>query len=210
MYKYLIWDVDGTIFDTYPAFVRAFGQTLKTFGVDEPPEEIMRLFKISRKHCLEVIVPRHELDEDALVEKYLEMYRAVPLEEQPPFPGVRRICEQVVARGGQNFIVTHRGSASLVLLLAQFEMTDLFTEQVTHDDGHPRKPDPAAFLAVIDKYSLPREQVLAVGDRALDVQAGQNAGVATCYFDAEPPPGNMTPTYAVTTYTELEALLFPS
>ena len=32
MYKYLIWDVDGTIFDTYPAFVRAFGRATQRKG----------------------------------------------------------------------------------------------------------------------------------------------------------------------------------
>jgi FMN phosphatase YigB (HAD superfamily) len=94
-----------------------------------------------------------------------------------------------------------------VQLLEANQMADLFVELLTAED-HPRKPDPAAFLTLMAHHRMSPAETLAVGDRALDIEAGQNAGVATCFFGEEIPAG-LTPNYAVTSYADLEAILFP-
>lgn len=49
---------------------------------------------------------------------------------------------------------------------------------ISHDDGFPRKPDPSAFLTLIERHHLPREETLTIGDRELDILAAQAAGVS--------------------------------
>ena len=36
MFRNIIWDVDGTLFDTYPAIVKAIKTALSDLGVDAP------------------------------------------------------------------------------------------------------------------------------------------------------------------------------
>ncbi len=45
-----------------------------------------------------------------------------------------------------------------------------------------RKPDPAAFNAIIERHGLDRDATMAIGDREIDVLAGKAAGVVTCLF----------------------------
>ena len=56
------------------------------------------------------------------------------------------------------------------------------TLKVCRDDGYPRKPDPAAFEAALAIYHLEREETLTVGDRDIDILAGQAAGLFSCFY----------------------------
>jgi phosphoglycolate phosphatase-like HAD superfamily hydrolase len=92
------------------------------------------------------------------------------------------VCEHIRRSGGQNVIVTHRGPEGTAELLAASGLTAWFSGCITRADGYPRKPDPAAFNAIIERCALARDETLAIGDREIDVLAGRAAGVLTCRF----------------------------
>lgn len=52
MYKHIIWDFDGTLFDTYPVMAKIFKEVLKEHEVEEPLEEIMKQLKVSASSAL--------------------------------------------------------------------------------------------------------------------------------------------------------------
>jgi phosphoglycolate phosphatase-like HAD superfamily hydrolase len=205
-FRYLLWDFDGTLFDTYPPLVRAIEHALADLGVTESREEIERLLGITLADCAAVLVERHSLgaeDFEARMERY---YSQATIFDKPPFPGALRVCQRVVAAGGRNFIFTHRGRASLFELLEAYGMAGLFADCLAVEDGYPRKPDPSGLITLIEKHALPRAEVLAVGDRDLDILAGQGAGVRTCLFNAQAPPG-LQPDYVIAALEELEYIL---
>lgn len=178
----IIWDVDGTLFDTYPAISRAFQAALIDLGHDAPLDRIAELARESLGHCATTLAQDYRLEQDELEAAFLRHYDAAGPEAQPPFPGVKEICEHVCRIGGQNLIVTHRGARGTAELLAASGLTQFFSGGITHADGYPRKPDPAAFNAIIDRHGLNRDETLAIGDRDIDVQAGRAAGVFTGLF----------------------------
>jgi phosphoglycolate phosphatase-like HAD superfamily hydrolase len=90
--------------------------------------------------------------------------------------------------GGRNVIVTHRGRVGTAGLLDAHGMTPLFAGWITRDNGHPRKPDPAAYEAALRDYNLSCDETLAVGDREIDILAGKAAGLPTCLFAGEGKP----------------------
>ena len=61
-------------------------------------------------------------------------------------------------------------------------MTHYFTGCLTPEDGYPKKPHPDAFEAMLKIHNLQREETMAVGDRDIDVLAGQAAGIFTRLF----------------------------
>ena len=61
-------------------------------------------------------------------------------------------------------------------------MTRFFTGCLAREDGYPKKPHPAAFEAMLKTHNLQREETMAVGDRDIDILAGQAAGIFTCLF----------------------------
>lgn len=50
MYKHIIWDFDGTLFDSYPVMVKAALTVLEEQGIYESYDKIMSLMKISFTH----------------------------------------------------------------------------------------------------------------------------------------------------------------
>lgn len=180
----IIWDVDGTLFDTYPAIAKSYHQAVTDLGGDVPLDWIMQAARVTMSHCVALLSERCQLDKAELVRKSDIYYEQIPFEEQPPFPGVVEICRYIRSNGGKNLIVTHRGRRSVDGLLAAHNMTDLFSGCITRDDGYPRKPDPAAFTATVNLHQLDLSETINVGDREIDILAGQGAGIFSCLFEA--------------------------
>ena len=203
--RHIIWDVDGTLFDTYPAISASFLNALADFGASAPLPEIESLARVEVFHCAAELAARFDLATDDLIRLFGKHYMAVPLAAQPPFPGVREVCEKIVARGGVNAIVTHRNAGTLAALLAAHDLSSLFVESIARDDGYPRKPDPAAHLAVLQHQHLDPAETLSIGDREIDILAGRAAGTRTCLFRGE--PSKVDADLAISDYTELLGLL---
>jgi phosphoglycolate phosphatase-like HAD superfamily hydrolase len=185
MIKNIIWDVDGTLFDTYPAIAGAFQEALRILGKDAGMEKILALAKQSLAHCLVTLAAEHHINEEDLDRAFGEQYEKVTYADQPPFSGALAVCEYIRSAGGKNVIVTHRGCKGTAALLETHNMASFFTGRITREDGHPRKPDPAAFLAAMQANGLRPEETLTVGDREIDVLAGKAAGIRTCLFRGE-------------------------
>ena len=196
----LIWDVDGTLFDTYPAIVQAFLQALQSFGKSASAEDVDALAKVGLSYCATVLAKRFRLEKEELEERFGDLYSAIPKAAQPPFAGVKAVCQAIVDQGGINAIVTHRGRESTETLLTVHGMRHLFVEIVAGDAGYPKKPSPAAFRAIIDKLNLDRSQTAAIGDRDIDIEAGKAAGVMTCWFRGH--PSQIEPDFVFSDYSE--------
>lgn len=205
MIRYLIWDVDGTLFDTYPAITSAFGLALRDLGATASPDRIAALARQSLRHCTSVLAEELGVAPDELVGRFRHHYATIRPEEQPPFCGVTEVCAYACSADGANFIFTHRGRDSLLALLAAHGMAGYFTDWLTGDDGYPRKPDPAGIEAIIQTYALKRGEVLAIGDRDIDILAGKAAGVRTCLFGGAVTA--VTADYSVTDFTQLHRFL---
>ncbi len=185
MYKHIIWDFDGTLFNTYPGVAHTFLKIMKEkYEKDFQYEKVLEWSKFSLKFCAENLSEDINTDKESLIESFHAEYMSngAPIEE-PPYKGAKEICDLVKERGGLNLLVTHRGEMTLKRLLEKYNMREYFKELISRDDEFPRKPDPAAFLYLIDKYNLTRENTLAVGDREIDVDAAHNAGITACYFN---------------------------
>jgi phosphoglycolate phosphatase-like HAD superfamily hydrolase len=205
MIQHLIWDVDGTLFDTYPAIARSMQAAARDLGAPVTYDEIMRLVLVTVDHCVNTLTTTYALAADQLEELFDQHYQTITPEDQPPFAGVEAVCEHIRSSGGLNLIVTHRRRAGLDRLLATHRLTAYFTDILSNDDAYPRKPDPAAFNALIEKHQLPRETTLGVGDRDIDVLAAQAAGLRAAFFGTN--PGASTPDFVFTDYAALLHLL---
>jgi phosphoglycolate phosphatase-like HAD superfamily hydrolase len=185
MFRNIIWDVDGTLFDTYPAIAKAFKTALNDLGKDALLDWIEGLARQSLSQCVSTLAGECQLNEEALGRAFGEHYGLTMPEEQPPFPGVVTVCEYICAIGGKNVIVTHRGRESTDELLAANNMDRYFAGCLARDDGYPKKPHSAALEAMLNTHNLRREETISVGDRDIDVVAGQAAGIFTCLFGLE-------------------------
>ncbi len=180
MIENLIWDFDGSLFNTYPAMVKLFRQALLRKGYVTSENEILSLMKDTLGKAVNFYLDRgvdYEFYKD-----FKKSEEELDPAEQPPFEGAREVCSVVVRNGGRNLIITHRSRKTAFKLLSHFEMTSLFSDIITRESGFKRKPDPDAFIYAIRNYRLNPKSTLSIGDRDLDVIAARDAGTKTCFF----------------------------
>jgi len=185
-FKYIIWDVDGTLFDTYPAISAAILAAVAEQGVVVERDIVTQMAMTSLGNTLPTLAKRFKLDLERLYVRYEFFLAGTPLGSQRPFPGVKELLRQVIKNGGLNLISTHRPPDSLIPLLKYHRMGSLFAEALTIHDGYPRKPNPAMFNELIKRHELNRAETLAIGDRDLDLEAGKAAGIQTALFGSAP------------------------
>ena len=119
-----------------------------------------------------------------------------------PYPGMRAFLVHVTQLGGLNYLYTHRGE-SVFKALDHEDLNRLFSDMVTSLDGFPAKPAPDALLYLISKHSLCPDDCVMVGDRVIDLEAGQNAGMHALCMD---PDGYCPPLDGVPAFRDYQAL----
>jgi len=182
--RHIIWDFDGTLFDTYPAIARSFHLALKDLGENLAESELRQMAKesLDLAHYVSMIISSFNVSEKKLMDAFRKQQAKVNPKTEYPFPQARDICLLIMKKSGKNFICTHRSRQSAFNLLETHKMRDLFCEFFSIEDGFHRKPDPEMFNVIIGKHNLILDEVLAVGDRELDVLAGKAAGMLTCLY----------------------------
>lgn len=167
----ILWDFDGTLFDTYPGYAKMIK---KVFKGEQSPEDIYSLLKVSFGHAFkELALSKEQIDEVHKLERALEP------KDFMPFPGVKKVLESAEL----NVIMTHKYREGVVDILKANNMDQYFTEIVALDDGYPRKPDPESYWYLHNKYGID----LVVGDRELDIIPGKSIGAKTCLFQSKAP-----------------------
>ncbi|MFL0248196.1 HAD-IA family hydrolase [Candidatus Clostridium stratigraminis] len=104
--------------------------------------------------------------------------------------------------GGRNFIITHRGDSTLKFL-RHYGMLNYFTEVITKKYGFKRKPDPEAFLYLIEKYNINNNTALAIGDREFEILGGKAAGIKVCLYNTNNVSFTETPDFYIESLKKL-------
>lgn len=184
----ILWDFDGTLFDTYPALVKAF---IELSEQDLDPEEVLSWLKKDSKTAFKHYGIREERRG-----KYQELYNYFSKISSRPFPHL----ENALASADQNIIVTHRDRESTILLLEKFQLKKYFVEIVSvEEDGYKRKPDTSSYEYIHKKYHID----LAVGDRELDLVPALKLGIKRAAYKNI----NIVADYYLDSYADFKAAI---
>ena len=181
MEKSFIWDLDGTLFDSYPVIGRCVWESVCLCGLTLPREELEReILQSSIYECFLRLEREYGLSNEAL---HREHHRLTALRagEIPLMDGAEKTLTELRALGGRHFVFTNRG-ATAEEILTRLGIRDYFEEVVTALSGFPRKPSGAGVDYLTEKYGLGRVHCFYVGDRLLDVDCARNAGVGAVLF----------------------------
>lgn len=179
--KTFIWDLDGTLLDSYGVIVSSLHQTLEEFGVPLESGEIRR--RATRGSVSDVVrwaAGETGRDASEIRARYSEISGGRYL-EITPMPHAAEALEECAALGAVHFVYTHRGTTTAPVL-EHLGLDRCFREVVSSLNGFPRKPAPDALLYLMEKYRLERDRTYYVGDRTLDVSCAQNAGVRSVLY----------------------------
>ena len=182
-----IWDMDGTLVDSYPAIVPATREACAEFGLDCSPAYIHeQVIRTSVGAFIEQIAEQHGLDPAPVKARFTQL-NDQRVDAIRAMPHATEALSALARSGHSSFVYTHRG-ASCRTILENTGLLPYFTEVITALDGFPRKPAPDAILYLMEKYQLSPSECYYVGDRSLDIEAAENAGIGSIlYLDPESP-----------------------
>lgn len=176
-----IWDLDGTLLDSYEAILAGLEETFSQFKIPYNKERVRSyILKYSVQDLLQEVAEERGLD---LAE--LNQVRAQSLAEKNAqvvlMPGAREVLAWTYKAGIQQFVYTHKGENAFAIL-GDLDLLQYFTEILTNQSGFARKPDPEAAVYLLEKYDLDPEETYYIGDRTLDIEFAQNSGIQSINF----------------------------
>ena len=184
-----IWDLDGTLLDSYEAILSGIEETFGQFTIPYDKEKVREfILKYSVQDLLVQVAEERKLDVEVL-----NQVRAQSLAEKNAqvvlIPGAREVLDWAVEHGIQQFVYTHKGDNAFTIL-KDLGLESYFIEILTSQSGFARKPSPEAATYLLDKYQLDPEKTYYIGDRTLDVEFAQNSGIQSINFLESPYEAN--------------------
>ncbi|MFQ6729377.1 HAD family hydrolase [Streptococcus pneumoniae] len=176
-----IWDLDGTLLDSYEAILSGIEETFGQFSIPYDKEKVREfILKYSVQDLLVQVAEERKLDVEVL-----NQVRAQSLAEKNAqvvlMPGAREVLDWADQVGIRNFVYTHKGNNAFTIL-RDLGLESYFTEILTSQSDFARKPNPEAATYLLDKHQLDPDNTYYIGDRTLDVEFAQNSGIQSINF----------------------------
>ena len=178
MYRYVLFDFDGTVFDTVEGISKSASYAAGKFSIDAAPETLrcfagpplvdmfMEHFGFSRE------------DAELATGYFRERYVPTGLYECRVFPGIKELLTALRAAGRRVGIATSKPQTLAEELLAGEGMTGLF-EVVCGSDSDGNNNSKAQVLGrAMAALGAVKEETVLVGDTKYDVAGAHECGVS--------------------------------
>lgn len=179
----VLFDLDGTLIDTAPDFIRIIGLMCEQAQIQVPTDDLIRA-QVSEgaRAMVNLIYPDLEMNSPELLQmrqQFLEIYAQNIAVDTCLFPQMEALLSTLEELGLPWGIVTNKPRSLSELLLAALNLTKRCQVLVCPDDVTRTKPDPEPMLLAASQLDLSPGQIVYVGDHPRDIDAGRAAGMPT-------------------------------
>ncbi|WDD96849.1 HAD family hydrolase [Thalassomonas actiniarum] len=181
-YQGVLFDLDGTLLDTANDLGAALNHVLEQHDMAQvPPEAFRPVASDGAKGLLELGFgdTLTELDYEQLRQQFLRYYRENIAKHTCFYRGIVPLLTALNERNIPWGVVTNKPIALTQKLLPHYPLFEHCAVTVGGDSLAQRKPHPAPLLYASEQLALAPEQCVYVGDALRDIQAGNDAKMAT-------------------------------
>ncbi|HTO54378.1 MAG TPA: HAD-IA family hydrolase [Myxococcota bacterium] len=179
--RVVVFDFDGTLADTWRDLATALNRTLS--DVDLPPVEGPQVRAWIGDGALKLLanaLPEGERAPERLeahYERFRTHYDQCCLDTTELYPGVSECLEALAEE--RLAVLSNKPSRFLDRIIDGLGIKGVFGAVLGGDTLPVRKPDPAVLHGVIERLAVRPREVWMIGDSAVDVETGRNAGART-------------------------------
>ena len=177
-FELLVFDWDGTLFDSTGVIVRALQASCRDLELPEPSgEQASHVIGLGLSEALRYAAP--ELTEDRLpllVDRYRHHYLSQD-QDIRLFDGAAELIERLWAAGFQLAVATGKSRRGLDRAFSSSGLGRFFSASRCADECFS-KPHPQMLEELIDEFATSKERTLMIGDTTHDLQMAVNAGAA--------------------------------
>lgn len=210
MYRYVLFDFDGTVYDTVEGITKSVQYALAKHGISA---ELSELRCFAGPPLADKFMEVYSVtDEQArqLVEDYRERYRPIGLLECQLFEGMKELLVKLKEKGIKTAITTMKPQEMAEMLLEREGMIPLFDviygSTLTQNVSKQKLVEMA-----MDTLNADKADTILVGDTKYDIHGAHQAGIAAVGvrygYAAENELEDAGADFIVDTMQELEAFL---
>ncbi|KOP81295.1 HAD family hydrolase [Cytobacillus solani] len=173
MFKYVIFDVDGTILDTEKAILKSLQKVLKEEGKDYQLEDLRFALGIPG---IETLKKLNVTDLERVHPKWSETVLEFSYEVSV-FQDLENVIKTLSESPVRTGIVTSKTKQELIDEFEPFGLSSFFEYTICASDTEKHKPHPEPLLACLDGLNANQDETIYIGDSIYDMQCAKSAGV---------------------------------
>ena len=178
MFDYILFDFDGTLYDTVEGIEKSAQYALQKLGVSASLEEL-RCF--AGPPLVDIFMEKFGFSHEKAWEArglFQEQYIPVGVYESRPFPGMKAFLSALKERGLTLAVATSKPLELAEQLLQSAGMRDLFAVVRGSTLGGNNNSKQAVVESVIAALGAKKEDCVLIGDTKYDVAGAHAAGIA--------------------------------
>lgn len=175
--RLVIFDLDGTLVNAYPAIISSFNYTMKRLRLPVQDDLIIRrAVGWGDENLLRPFVKEKDLP--AALSVYRKYHKSA-LKGSRLFPEVNKVLAYLRDKGYILAIASNRPTSFSWILIRHLKLKNYFSYVLCADKLKHIKPHPEIINTIMRKFALRPKDTLYVGDMTIDAQAGRRAKVKT-------------------------------
>ena len=176
-YDLIVFDWDGTLFDSTGLIVRCIQAACADLGLPVPErEQASYVIGLGLHDALAHVAPTLPAQQVPELGRRYRVHYVNRQHELSLFEGVVPMLHALKARNHLLAVATGKSRAGLNEALAHVELHGLFDATRTADET-ASKPDPRMLQELLNEFGVSPQRTLMIGDTTHDLQLALNAGV---------------------------------
>lgn len=176
-YKYIIFDLDGTLIDTDLYVVSNYAHLYRKYKPNHM-NRLANMIYFSGPPLEEVFAKEFpDVPKEELFKAFTEYSQLHANEYSTLYEHERECLDELIKEGYILSVCTSKRKMAVLNNFNYFDILKYFTHIISYDDVFMQKPDPEGIYECMSRLGATKDEVLYIGDSDVDILAGNAAGI---------------------------------
>ncbi len=180
-YRLAVFDLDGTLADTRRDLAASLIRTVESLGMPRPsPRQVIAAVGWGARNLVATVLgPEHADRVDEVLAAFRADYRDNLVVDTRLFDGVEPLLRDLRRGGCTLAVATNKPSELSRDLVHRLGLTPVLDAVIGPEDVERPKPAPDMLDLLLERFGVPADAAVMVGDMETDVVCAERAGVTS-------------------------------
>ena len=178
-YKYLLFDLDGTLIDTTEGVYKSAQCALKHFGIEVSFDDLKPIFGPPLKYSFKNLFSLNDIDASKAVEIYLERYQIHGTNESRVFEEIPKLLIDLKNAGYTMGVATSKFEGHAIAALQHYNIAQYFDYITGANLDETISKKHQVIEESLRRFGIEscRNSALMIGDMKYDIEGAKIAGI---------------------------------